>query len=410
MALALASRLAGTSSACLNDRDTSGTVVYALPAVEDVIAGRFDRNPPLYYEMRLARSAEAIESDPGGLDAYDDAAVACDRLGRFDEAIAWMEKKRARLEGLGTSAPDAKEHWYRYHANVGTHWVHRWIKSGADRARLDEVRTARDHIARAVQIKPDAHFGRERFQLMAIEWLIDTPEIAADASELPVYVDLARHAVRPSEVVEGLCGLIVLGNAWESVDTFHALALALDALGESRYARLAILRCEELIDAGRGSFVPGSPHGEALKRLIDRSRAWLPKNGGVEDEVRETFRMRRLDADDRHRQRTDFLLARLQAGRHPDTDPNFWEGSAFAPETIRNEDHDPTSPIVTQTVIPETEEPRPVVVFHVGTLALVVAIGAAMLAAVMAMIPRYRVAAFATKSRKAPASVDPLGD
>ena len=39
--------------------------------------------------MRLRRVAAEIETNPGNLDAYDDTGVACDRLHRGDEAIAW---------------------------------------------------------------------------------------------------------------------------------------------------------------------------------------------------------------------------------------------------------------------------------------------------------------------------------
>ena len=65
----------------------------------------------------------------------------------------------------------------------------------------------------------------------------------------------------------------MLGNAWESVDIFHALNVALqrDSLGYERgreggrntLAYLAWLRCRELIDAGKGSMLPDAPKGEA---------------------------------------------------------------------------------------------------------------------------------------------------
>ena len=42
-----------------------------------------------------------------------------------------------------------------------------------------------------------------------------------------------------ADAVEGLSGLIVLGNAWESVDIFHALSYALQIDGRSSLAQLA---------------------------------------------------------------------------------------------------------------------------------------------------------------------------
>ena len=82
------------------------------------------------------------------------------------------------------------------------------------------------------------------------------------------------------DAVRGLAGLIVLGNAWESVDVFHALIAALqtDTLGFARdrdggrntLAHFAWLRCRELIDAGKNSMLPDAPKGEALKGMLRR--------------------------------------------------------------------------------------------------------------------------------------------
>src|ERR1700712_637402 len=84
--------------ACLWDRDTPADEAKGLPEVVAVLTGRFERNPPLYYRMRLDRVAKSLEAHPDDLAAYDDAGVACDRLGLGDEAVSWMEKKKARLD------------------------------------------------------------------------------------------------------------------------------------------------------------------------------------------------------------------------------------------------------------------------------------------------------------------------
>src|SRR3954454_11146416 len=174
-ALALLLGLPISVAACLWDRDTPADEAKGMPEVIAVLAGRFERNPPLFYETRLARVTAYLQSHPEDLAAYDDAGVACDRLGRGDEAIAWMEKKRARLEKLDASRPEVKEQRYRYHANLGTFLVHRWVRQGGDRTKIDEVKAARDQIAKAMEINPNAHFGREKYQLRALEWIVDPP-------------------------------------------------------------------------------------------------------------------------------------------------------------------------------------------------------------------------------------------
>jgi len=317
--------------ACIWDRDTLAAEAKGLPDTVAVVTGRFDRNPPLYYEMRLARVAAEIEKTPGNLALYDDAAVACDRLGRSADAIAWMEAKRGALErapaGKGTT-----EHRYRYLANAGTFWAHRWIHDGADRRRLEMVRKARELIAKAIKLNPDAHFGRERYQLRALDWILSPPKVDAEATLLPNFLDLDLYPTIKdrgvlksegiSDAVAGVSGLIVLGNAWESVDVYLALAAALQAEGRSSLAYLAHLRAEELVNAGRRSLHPKAPQGESL-------RDWL---GGVHYPIQHKepldaeFKRLRQEADGRNRARTDFMVARLEDGRHPDTDPSFWAG------------------------------------------------------------------------------------
>ena len=120
--VAVAIRAATPASACLWDRDTLDNEARGIPDVIRVITGRFERNPPLYYQMRLDRVQKEVRSSPARLDLYDDAAVACDRLGRDDDAIQLMERKREIL-GSSTMAASA-DHRYRLHANLGTFYAH----------------------------------------------------------------------------------------------------------------------------------------------------------------------------------------------------------------------------------------------------------------------------------------------
>jgi hypothetical protein len=277
-ALALLLGLPLSLAACLWDRDTPADEAKGMLEVVAAITGRFERNPPLYYEMRLARVADELQSDPADL-------AACDRLGRGDEAIAWMERKHAQLENHDPANPETREHLYRYHANLGTFLVHRWARQGADRSRIDEVKAARDHIAKAIAINPHAHFGREKYQLQALDWIIDPPK-SEGMPYLPNLLGWSPHGYSSDQVdpkkaddaVRGLAGLVVLGNAWESVDVFNALlvALHLDSLGygqlpeggRNTLAYLAWLRCNELIDAGKGSILTDAPKGQAIKSLL----------------------------------------------------------------------------------------------------------------------------------------------
>jgi hypothetical protein len=111
-AMALLLGLPLSVAACLWDRDTPVEEARGRPEVVAVLTGRFERNPPLFYEMRLGRVTAYLRDHPEDLAAYDDAGVACDRLGRGDEAISWMEKKREQLAGRERASPEMKEQLY----------------------------------------------------------------------------------------------------------------------------------------------------------------------------------------------------------------------------------------------------------------------------------------------------------
>lgn len=138
------------------------------------------------------------------------------------------------------------------------------------------------------------------------------------------------------DAVRGLAGLVALGNAWESVDVFHALNVALqhDTLGFARdrdggrnnLAYFAWLRCRELIDVGQGSVLPDAPRGQALKAMLPR-----PDFMTAEVLLDPAYARLRAEADAWHAARTAFLLRRMQEGRHPDTDPSFWDGYTEPP-------------------------------------------------------------------------------
>lgn len=328
--------LARPAAACLWDEDTAYAEARGLPEVVEVIAGRFERNPPLYYEMRLARARGRVERDPRDLPAYDDAGVACDRLGRGDEAIAWMGRKKAALEGMPAGDAQAKEHRYRYLANLGTFHVHRWARNGAKRDDLADAKLSRELIAEAIKLNPKAHFGRERYQLLAIDAMIAGREV--EDHQLPTFLDKqndrALHRCSETQAndrlakmgyadaAQGLAGLIALGNAWESVDVFWALTLVLQCDGRSSIADLASLRTHELVENGKHSMLLDASKQANLGEWLLRRGDHAPDH----DALKAYYKAARESADRWHEKRQAFMLSKLSAGKHPDTDADFWRG------------------------------------------------------------------------------------
>lgn len=319
--------------ACLWDSDTLRHEAKGLPGVAEIIVGRFDRYPPEYYAARLARVTSLLETDPSVLEAYDDAGVACDRLGRFAEAVQWMARKKARLDTLDTSTAPAKDHLYRYHANLGTFLAHRWINAGADRANLADLQAGRGHIAEAIRINPDAHFGRERYQLLALDWLLEPNHSPMHAltdplDALPEERRLDRRDVPRDELndaVEGLTGLMVLGDAWQSLESFHALARVLEHRGDASLALLASLRCQELVAQGVHPIHPANAAHTAVSEE-DSFGFGTQVYETPASEIRAFYSKARDAAQLWRMQREGFIRTRIAQGRHPDTDPTFWDG------------------------------------------------------------------------------------
>lgn len=333
---ALQPRAVERTNGCLWDSDTLRTEASGLPGVGEIITGRFDRFPPEYYEHRLARVTAKINALEGTFADYDDAAVACDRLGRGDEAIEWMAGKLAYIETREAAIdsqppPDLSDERYKYLANLGTFHVHRWLRGGADRADMADVELAREHIAAAIELNPEAHFGRERYQLMAIEWLLDPPEWAGVGSTIfdatPSIAANGPGAWLPrsrleelgfADAAEGLMGLVALGDGWESVDIFVSLGAVMDDRGDASVAYIARLRARELVVGGALSLHPEALVGyppEALDRGHIRNKI----------EVESWFNSARSEAEAWRAARNQYIGGKLGDGEHPDTHAGFWD-------------------------------------------------------------------------------------
>ena len=228
--LLLTLTLSPTSRASLWDDETLAVEAKGLPGLGSILTGRYPRNPPLCDEMRLSRAAAQIKAQPNNLAAHDVAGVACDRLGQGDEAIAWMEQKNLLLAAMvksGARAPeDLRHHFYRCLANMGTFWVHGWARAGGDRSRIDEVRTARDFINKAIALYPHLPYEREHYQLKMLERIIAAPQYTP--GRLPPLLDLDDPANRSAAAVQALAGLIVLGDEQNNLDLLNTLAQLLE--------------------------------------------------------------------------------------------------------------------------------------------------------------------------------------
>jgi tetratricopeptide (TPR) repeat protein len=300
--------------ACYNDRDTLGFELSDRPDLQRALTGRFDRYPPLYYKMRVDRLRSKGKLTPA---EYDDMAVALGRLGRNDEALAALAKKAA-LPHL------TLDEQYRLYANRGTIEAHRWIQQGGIVADLSQMKAAERDIAKALEINPNAHFGREGTQLEVIRWIIDvkSPRRPKNRDPIPLSKWLLSNVVQSDklDLPTTLSGLVMLGGAWESPDV--ALAIGRTSEDGIETPTLAYQRYKELIKMGRKPI-------DADLAAFEVSEITKRPAVSRDDRVTSTadrFVTLRKEADAWHDGKTRFMMDRLAHGRHPDTDPTFWNG------------------------------------------------------------------------------------
>lgn len=137
--------------ACYWDYDTLAMERQQFPYAHELIAGHFLRHSDTYYEWRIADRNQKTPAERTPAD-YDDLAVAYDKLGQHDKAIELIREKIERW-------PDERR--YESEANLGTFLFHA--------GRLEE---GLPHIDKAIEINPDAHFGREVYQKLLVEYLL----------------------------------------------------------------------------------------------------------------------------------------------------------------------------------------------------------------------------------------------
>lgn len=298
-AVMLACGIASTAMPCLWDRDTLLIEARGMPDVMDVIAGRFDVNPPLFYQMRLERVESELTGGAEDLSLLDDGAVAAMHLHDFGKAHELLETKRVLLESEEEFKGDPSEDPnYRYHANLGTVYAHEWLEGGRQDADLHAK--ALEHLEEALEINPAAHFGREEVQVKVLK-----RAALGEEATVPVELSLSK------DDREGLMGMIVIGLGQKSP---VLMALLSETFGH-RDAHMVAASLDRARDLG-----------------VEDGVLKATKNFYVEDAVEDKPRFRRdlksaFDAGRAYQEaRLDYMLPRLKRGEHPDTHPDFWSG------------------------------------------------------------------------------------
>lgn len=196
--------------ACLWDSDTLAMERKRFPQAQELIAGHFVRHSQSYYQWRIDDRLKKPLKQRTPMD-FDDIAVAYDKIGNQVQAIATIQTKLEKWPN---------NHLYESHANLGTFFIH-----------AGKFEEGIQHIAKAIEINPDAHFGREIYQKLLVEYLIQMKG-ENDAISLPLnpnqkpfqsvgFAEFVLKARKPapenefSEIqsaVKGVLGMMRFGN------------------------------------------------------------------------------------------------------------------------------------------------------------------------------------------------------
>jgi tetratricopeptide (TPR) repeat protein len=160
--------------ACLWDYDTIKMERTRFPGTLELITGKFLRHSPEFYRWRIQNRLKRLESDPTNAALLDDLAVAYDKTGQHDKAIETALKTEQLHPGR-----------YETAANLGTFYIH----AGRPADGLP-------HIDRALKINPDAHFGREKYQKLLVEYVLHRRQGG------PLRLPLAEVTVHPETILE----------------------------------------------------------------------------------------------------------------------------------------------------------------------------------------------------------------
>lgn len=186
-----------------------GNLTLRFAMVHDMIHDRFPRHGAAYYRARNQAAQKALEklqpTQKGAVAAQyfqhlDDLGVGLEFLGEHQAAVDLMRDKLNRQESLGYQGRDL----YSTYANLGTFLILWQLSEG-----VNDVPTAKKRIGesvqwihKAIEVYPESHFGREKWQVVLEEFLL----AILDKPELLLQFDMIGNRLdQPLEPSRGKC-------------------------------------------------------------------------------------------------------------------------------------------------------------------------------------------------------------
>lgn len=139
-----------TAFSCINDSDSVFFESQRFPDEKELMAGDFITHSKEFHQWRIDDRLSKIKKNPLNLAYYDDLTVSYEKTGQTKKAIEVLE-----------TIIKKDPHRYETLANLGTFYIHdKQYKKGLDL------------LKKAVEINPNAHFGREIYQIKLVEYIL----------------------------------------------------------------------------------------------------------------------------------------------------------------------------------------------------------------------------------------------
>jgi hypothetical protein len=157
--------------------------------VHDVLHERYARHGKAYYFERNRRVSAELKTLGGKSPAnaevtgkyfalVDDLGVGLDSLGQHEEAAAVLRDKLQQQRARNYTGRDL----YTTYANLGTFLIHGNAPRAfrGDPQAKERLREGLGFIRQAIEVNPEAHFGREIWQAVTVDFLLavtDDPQL-----------------------------------------------------------------------------------------------------------------------------------------------------------------------------------------------------------------------------------------
>lgn len=258
--------LPAAAIACLWDYDTIRMERSRFPDTLELITGKFLRHSPEFYQWRIQDRLKRLETDPTNAALLDDLAVAYDKVGEHDKAIE-----------TALTIEESQPGRYETASNLATFYFH----AGTPELGLP-------YIERALQINPDAHFGREKYQKLLTEYVLRQRE--GNPDRLPLANAVVKYdELRPDDPyvkVDETFVEYLRSESYERLSREENQAAVKGVLGMMRFAKYD----SPILLEALGSLLTEQHDPEDDAKLLATRAFLMASYEAPEGPVRDTYR------------------------------------------------------------------------------------------------------------------------